>query len=73
MINNTVKYPKEFNLKFLPMWVVYHGKNKVDIYVNEKLAMDFFSKLTEGQIWKKTDEGTHFLETFIEQKFNTFQ
>lgn len=72
-MENTVTYPKKSNLKFLPMWVVYHGKNKVDIYLNETLAMESFNKLTEAQIWKKTDEGTHFLETFINQKHGTFQ
>jgi hypothetical protein len=48
-------------------------RKKVDIYLNETSAMDSFDKITEGQIWKKTDEGTHFLETFISQKHGTFQ
>jgi len=72
-MENTVTYPKKSNLKFLPSFIVYQPNNKTDIFLNEELAFKFFNSIKEGAIWKKTDDGTHFLETFIQQKIATFQ
>lgn len=64
---------KESNLKFFPAFVIYEPDNTVNAYLNEQLAIKHFNSISEGTFWKRTDEGTHFLETFIEQKLSLFQ